>query len=384
MSRPRLAIIPDFREEKWPSMDLVADMLLACLQQDYAASFHTACLCPPWRRRFAGAHKRTGRAFNLDRLCNRLWDYPRHLHRQTNKFDLFHIVDHSYSQLAHQLPPDRTVITCHDLDTFRCLLEPALERRSFVFRSMVKHIFSGLQRAARVTCDSMATRTELLRYGLVSPERTVVIPNGVHPAYSAQADTHADAEVSRLLGTAPGSIDLLHVGSTIPRKRIDVLQHVFAGVRQRFPQARLLRVGGAFSPEQQKLFAQLCLESAVMVLPFLTQAQLASIYRRVALVLQPSEREGFGLPVIEAMACGTTVVASDIAVLREVGGDAGVYCPVADVGTWCQKVIDLLQERSANPDGWQARRAACLAQAAKFSWQEYARKMVEVYRRLLV
>ena len=68
------------------------------------------------------------------------------------------------------------------------------------------------------------------------------------------------------------------------------------------------------------------------MLPFLDRATLAAVYRRSALVLLPSEREGFGLPVLEALACGTPVVASDIDALREVGGDAVRYCPAEDVG----------------------------------------------------
>ena len=70
--------------------------------------------------------------------------------------------------------------------------------------------------------------------------------------------------------------------------------------------------------------------------PFLRPADrtLAAVYRRAALVLQPSEAEGFGLPVAEALACGTPVLASDLAVLREVGGEAAVYRAVGDVPAW--------------------------------------------------
>ena len=100
-------------------------------------------------------------------------------------------------------------------------------------------------------------------------------------------------------------------------------------------------------------------------------------------MLQPSEREGFGLPVVEAMACGTPVVASDLAVLREVGGDAAVYCAMGDVEAWTKSIAGLLTEREELPERWAQRRDAGLVQAAKFTWAEYARKMVDVYETVI-
>jgi glycosyltransferase involved in cell wall biosynthesis len=107
------------------------------------------------------------------------------------------------------------------------------------------------------------------------------------------------------------------------------------------------------------------------------------VYRRAALVLLPSEREGFGLPVVEAMACGTPVIASDLPVLREVGGDAVEYSPVADVEAWSSKVIELLTEHRLNPVKWQKRRDAGIKRSAMFTWSQYARSMVSVYREIL-
>jgi glycosyltransferase involved in cell wall biosynthesis len=129
--------------------------------------------------------------------------------------------------------------------------------------------------------------------------------------------------------------------------------------------------------------SRLGLHDHVAVLPFVDRRVLAAIYRRAAVLLQPSDREGFGLPVAEAMACGTAVVASDIAALREVGGDAATYCPVGDVDVWMSTVAALLEERATNPDRWRARRTAGFAQAQRFNWQEHARRMTDVYLEVL-
>jgi glycosyltransferase involved in cell wall biosynthesis len=366
-------------------MDLVADMLVQNLQQDHRGIIEAVRLAPLMRRRFTRGGTESGKLFKADRLLNRFRDYPRVLRRLREEFELFHIVDHSYAQLVHELPPERTIVTCHDLDAFRSLLNGTKERRSLLFRKMSGRIMSGLGKAARVTCVSAATRDELLAHELVKPERVSVIPNGVHPSCSPEADPLADAEATRLLGQArEDALDILHVGSTIPRKRIDVLLRVIAALRKEFPGLRLIRVGGKFTSEQMRLAEQLDLAGAVVVLPHLERNILAAVYRRATIVLQPSEREGFGLPVIEALACGTPVIASDLPVLREVGGDAAVaYCPVGDIASWTETAASLLVEKSQHPQLWNERREAGIAQAAKFSWAEYASQTVSVYREVL-
>lgn len=381
----RLAVICDYAEENWPSMDLVAEMLLKHLRAEHASVVEATRVCPPLKYRLSRLPSlgKKSFAFNADRLINRFRDYPASLRKSRSEFDLFHLVDHSYAQLVHQLPPERTIVTCHDLDTFRSVLEPSLEPRAGWFVTMTGKILDGLRKAAWVTCDSVATRDELLKYEIVPASRTVVIPNGVHPSCSPEPDAAADAEAERLLGAQrPETVELLHVGSTITRKRIDVLLRVFASVRKELPAARLVRAGGAFTAEQNRLVEQLGLSESITVLPKLSREVLAAVYRRAALVLQPSEREGFGLPVVEALACGACVVASDLDVLREVGGEAASYRAVADVSAWSETVIALLCERRDEPQLWNVRREQGLKQAARFSWSEYANKMVALYRDL--
>ena len=363
-------------------MELVADMLVSHLQKDHSDLFAVTRICPPMRRRFArqGA---TGKRFNADRFVNRFWDYPQLAKQISKQFDLFHVVDHSYGQLVHRLPAERTVITCHDLDTFQCLLVPQQERRSLLFRRMISRTLSGFRRAAWVTCDSVATRAQLLAHNLVRADRAVVVPNGVHPSCSPEPNPEADARLAKMIGTESGDqIDLLHVGSTIPRKRIDVLLQVFSRVRDVFPKARLLRVGGDFSAKQTQRVRELKLDGSILVLPEIDRSILAALYRRASLVLLPSEREGFGLPAVEALACGTPVVASDLNVLREVGGNAAHYCPVGEVAIWNEKVIELLHLKCRDEPAWCKLKAAGIQQAAKFTWAEYANMMANIYRTL--
>jgi glycosyltransferase involved in cell wall biosynthesis len=190
----------------------------------------------------------------------------------------------------------------------------------------------------------------------------------------------ADGQLGPMDAACP---EILHVGSTIPRKRIDVLLDVFAALRDRHPSLRLIRVGGAFTRQQQRQVSRLGLTPHITVLPYLERRVLAAVYRRAAVVLQPSDREGFGLPVAEAMACGTPVVASDLPPLREVGGAIASYCPVGDVASWAATVGALLDERANDGSAWAARRAASVADSRRFDALEHARRMLDVYRELL-
>jgi glycosyltransferase involved in cell wall biosynthesis len=378
-SAMRVAVICDFLEEKWPSMDLNGDLLYQFLVKDHAPDIAATQVRPEFQQRLTRLSLLGGKlGWNADRLANRFVDYPRWLRGQLDRFDLFHLVDHSYSQLVHSLPARRTIVTCHDLDTFRCLLEPQAEPRPRWFQAMARRVLKGFQKAAHVICNSAATRDQLLHYGLIPQACITVIHSGVHPAFTSRPDADADAEAARLVGpTLPGDVRLLSVGSTISRKRMDVLLRVFQAVLKEFPAARLLRVGGPFTDPQLQLARDLGVEKSVVVLPFVNRDVLASVYRLSTLLLQPSAAEGFGMPLAEAMACGCPVVASDLASLREIGGAVCEYCPVADVSAWKTAVVRRLQA-----DASQSWRQQALAQAQRYTWSENARATAGVYRQV--
>jgi glycosyltransferase involved in cell wall biosynthesis len=379
---PGVGIVCDLFQERWASMDLVADMVFRDLQERHSAAFCARQLRPSWdsspASEVTGPGSRT--AFELaGRAFNRMIRYPFWLSGRKNDFDLFHVIDHSYAHLVHRLPPERTVVTCHDVDAFRCLLEPAATFRRRVWRGFTRHILSGLQSAAWIICDSGATADELLANGWGRPERMSVIHLGVAPVFSPLADPLADNEASQLLAGHSG-VKLLQVGTSIPRKRLDVLLRTFAGVKKAVPDAALVRVGGPLSPGLQSLAGDLGIGHAIVTLPFLSDRVLASVYRKCGLLVMPSDREGFGLPLLEAMACGLPVVASDIPVLREIGGEAVVYAEAGNVDAFVNAVLRLVRERPAVTEQC---RGKGLARVEKFSWSACVDKTVKIYERVL-
>jgi glycosyltransferase involved in cell wall biosynthesis len=310
-------------------------------------------------------------------MLNRQVFYPRWIRRQERDFDVFHVVDHSYAALVHALPPHRTGVYCHDLDAFRCLLSPRDEPRPRWFRWLARRTLKGLQKAAVVFYSTQAVRTQIEQHGLIDSSKLVWAPYGIAPEFTLSPEETANSDYESSSG--PEAPFVLHVGSCIPRKRMDVLLEVFARVRRDYPELRLIQVGGTWNEVQLRQIEQLQLGGVIVQRRGLSRAELAKHYRKARLVLQPSEAEGFGLPVAEALACGAVVVASDLPVLREVGGDAAVYVPVGNIPAWSETICHLLARPGLAPAP--ENRAQ---QAAQFSWGKHARTIAEAYQRLLV
>ena len=155
-------------------------------------------------------------AINLDRFFNRFF-LSHKLFRVRKQFDIFHIIDHSYNQLIHVLDPSRVLVTCHDLDTFKCLLEPADNPAGHPFRLMTSRILSGFRKASRVACDSHATLSGVLHYGLLPESRMHLCRMGVDDSFFSAFEDCCE----------PLPRTLIHIGSTIRRKRIDILLELF-------------------------------------------------------------------------------------------------------------------------------------------------------------
>lgn len=362
-------------------MDVCAEMLARYAAVEHGSWLQADTVCPVFRRRAVGVPflGRRRWAFNVDRLLNRWWDYPRALRGRRARFTLFHVCDHSYAHLVHRLPAERTGVYCHDLDAFRCLLDGRARPRPSWVKTMMRRVLAGLQKAAVVFFSTTATRDAIVAHGLVDSDRLVHAPYGTSPEYTPKSDLEEHgAETRRVIRSLDGHRFLLHVGSCIARKRIDVLLNVYARLRQSHPDVLLVQVGGDWTSEQRGQITSLRIGERVRQFRGLSRETLAALMRGASLVLQPSEAEGFGLPVIEALACDAPVVASDLPELREVGGGAAVYCRVADVPDWVRTVDRLLTSPELAPSS-----AIRLERASRYSWAGHARAILNEYRRLV-
>jgi glycosyltransferase involved in cell wall biosynthesis len=362
----KLAIVSDFVEEGWPSMDLVADELVRSASE--LAGVDVGHVRPrmlgPFSR-LAPARAASYAVKNADRFSGRYLEYSLRILRERDRYERFHVVDHSYAHLALLLPAGRTGIFCHDTDAFQPLFQPSAPSWR---KALAAVLLAGLRRADVVFYSTASVRESILKHSLV-PERLLVhAPYGVAREFQAAAT----AEDARLDGRPPF---VLHVGSLIPRKNPEFLLRLIASLRELRPELELVQVGGAFSDAQERLVDELALRPHVRRLVGLTRHELAALYRRARAVLLPSTAEGFGLPIIEALSCAAPVVASDLPVLREVGGDAADFCPVNALAAWTDTLLGVLDA----PPG--ARAEVRLRRAASYSWHAHAATVVAAHER---
>jgi glycosyltransferase involved in cell wall biosynthesis len=194
----------------------------------------------------------------------------------------------------------------------------------------------------------------------------------IHAPYGVSPEFSAVGPIETSLGRY-----ILHVGSNIPRKRVDIVLQTFAGVRRHCSDLQLVKVGPDFTSEQLAIIRERKIADFIIRRERLTRAELAALYRGAAAVLLPSDSEGFGLTVIEALACGVPVVASNLATLREAGGDAVTFAPVGELEAWIDATTRAIESCQL------PRRALRLQQAARFSWANHARIIGHAYAGLL-
>ena len=269
--------------------------------------------------------------------------------------DVFHSTDLAIA--PSRLP---TVATVHDLVA---LEHPGLHSRRAAAQQRAR--LAGLDRARVVLAVSHATAKALVDHG-VDAGRITVVPNGVTPLPEpGPAPVHGPY--------------LLAVGEVMARKGYDVLVRAFA--RAQLGPARLVIAGpaGASTPELVALARKVGVDDRLVLLGAVGDATLSSLYAHALALCFPSVAEGFGLPVLEALAAGLPAVVTDIAVLREVAGEAAVFVAPADEAAWTAALAEITEDADLRS------RLAAMGpkQAARFSWTDTAAATLGAYRQAL-
>jgi len=266
------------------------------------------------------------------------------------------------------------VITVHDLSFFRFphLFKPA--KRAYLQR------FTrwSTANARRIITVSNSAREDVIQVLGVAPERVVTVYNGVDALMRPAADKELD-EFRRRVGLA-GPI-ILFVGTIEPRKNIDLILQAFAHVRSHGFPHRLVIAGGMgwYYDEVFRSLERLKLGDSVDFPGYVPQADLPLWYSAADLFVYPSLYEGFGFPPLEAMACGTPVIVSNVSSLPEVVGTAGSIVSPNDANALASEIERLLTDDQLH----EQRRLAGLARSRSFTWERTAAETFAVYLQAL-
>ncbi len=299
----------------------------------------------------------------------------------THPFDLIHYpyFDPFFLTLPiiHSKP---IVVTVHDLIPLRYPTSYPKGLKGII-KWFIQKI--SLKQSQAVITDSYASAKDIERYVSIPKEKISVIYLGVGDKFRIITSTKL-LENTRFRLRLPEEY-LLHVGDVNFNKNIDGILRAFTFMRKTNPSLYLVFIGVGFvnpSPELNKiikLIAQLSLSKYILRIGHVSEEELVCVYNLAAIYLQPSFAEGFGLPVLEAMACGVPVVSSARDSLSEILGDSGLVIDPTNYEGIAGKVSELIKDKSKREKliqkGFQ--------KAKQFSWDKTALQTVEVYKKVI-
>ena len=310
-----------------------------------------------------------------DRYLNILWyrwRVPLYANFFTGPADIYHGLDFGLPPLAGKA---HKVVTVYDL-AYLQHPETAVPSLAAYLNKVVPE---SVAEADVVAAISHATKQALIEHYRTSPEKITVIPCGIAPHFQRITDP-------ALLEATRRKFDLkcpfvLSVGTLEPRKNHLGLIKAFYEVQQSKENSALLAIAGGkgwLYEETQRVVTELKLEDKVRFLGRISDLELISLYSLADVFAFPSFFEGFGMPPLEAMACGAPVITSNTSSLPEVTGDAAILVDPHDTHALANAIARLLGDEQLQED----LRQKGYLQAQQYTWSNAAHKMLSVYQKL--
>jgi glycosyltransferase involved in cell wall biosynthesis len=296
-----------------------------------------------------------------------------------HKKNIVHIIDHSYGHLAYGLPDTRKIITCHDLTLFKFkdqLIKTSADKDKF---ALFQYSVKAMTKASAILADSKATQSDIEKYLGIPSTKVHVVPLGVSELFRPAS---APAEITKLKKKygLSAHFTLLHVGNNAFYKNIGlILKALYVLVKKHKLPVKLLKAGADFTELQKMMIRNLELAPHILHLGDVPLKQLIALYNLADLYICPSLNEGFGLPALEAMACGLPVIASDRGALPSVIGKAGLLLPPKEHEQWAKNIKELLQNKKHRDE----LSSKGLERTKQFSWNATANRTFEVYQEVL-
>ncbi|MEA5598356.1 glycosyltransferase family 1 protein [Rivularia sp. UHCC 0363] len=311
----------------------------------------------------------------LSKYYQRYWNYPQNIKKQD--VDIFHVIDHSDGHLVYWLKNTGkpTIVTCHDLVNF---IHPENARTQAQIASVSmaawKWSVKGLRKANHIISVSSHTAKDVVQILNVQPEGLTVVPNGVDSVF--RPFPKPELEVFRQQHqVSPEKICLLNVGSNQPRKNFITVLRVLEALKSKGMPIHLLRTGPKLTEDFEAFIHKHNLSDCITDFGRPDKATLVKIYNTADILLSPSLYEGFGITILEAMACGKPVITSNVTSLPEVVSDAGILVNPMDVKAMVEAVSQLQNDVKFR----QTLIDKGLDRVKLFTWEQTAEQVAKVY-----
>jgi glycosyltransferase involved in cell wall biosynthesis len=309
----------------------------------------------------------------------RFWRFPNFVKSQTA--DIFHIIDHSEGHIVNWLKNQNKpiVVTCHDLinyfyqDNLRGAVQVPIVSSNLWLRSV-----QAMQHANHIITVSSVTAKDTNKILNIDTKRISVIPNAVEPIFQPLPENQYDC-FRQKHGVSSETFCLLNVGNDHPRKNISTILKVIKILKEKELPIHFWKAGSPLTDDNQKFIQTHGLEQYVSYLGKPDKQTLVKIYNSADILIAPSFHEGFGITILEAMACKTPVITSNVSAMPEVVGDAGVLVDPNNAEEIAQAVCHLYNDSIY----YQKLAEKGLSRVKSFTWEKTAEQIAQKYEELL-
>ena len=289
--------------------------------------------------------------------------YP--FYAKIKEADINHITDHSYGALAYFLKPEKTIVTCHDLNTLEYPKQSSwLGRKRFLYN------LKGMLKAKHIMAISESTKNTILKH-FDYKGKIHVVQNGLDKIFKRINNIQ---DIKKKYNLNKEYKYILHIGHSKPCKNVELILKTL----NKLSRCKLIKVG-IFDKKHKKLIKTLKLKNKIIHFQNISQEKLVEIYNIADALVFPSFLEGFGFPVVEAMACGCPVICSNTSSLPEVGRNAPYYINPYSEKEMRKGIKKVLKNARLRKKMIQKG----LKQSKKFNWEKTAKQVAEIYNKII-
>lgn len=291
----------------------------------------------------------------------------------TEKIDLFHATDFV---LPPTLPSTKTILTVHDLSFIRVPDAASPRLRTYLNQVVPRSV----HKADHILADSQATKDDIIEFYDTPPDKITVLLSGVDSIFVPNINAHHATTVrdKYQIGTTPF---IFTIGTVQPRKNYSRLIRALAVLHEKNHDIQLVIAGGKgwLEDKMYKTIEETGLSNYVKLIGFADEADLPTLYSEAICLAFPSLYEGFGLPVLESMACGTPVITSNVSSLPEVAGNDALLVDPYDV----KQLVNALERILTDTELRQKLIESGLQRVKSFTWKRSAQQLSSIYQKIL-